>query len=117
MAYEEFRPVQMGQGAIPLTPTVTTFYPVPDNTRAILKTIDIGNTTTADITINLHLVHSGDSPTTANVLLPNIVIPATTIEGGVFQWFGSQILYAGDTIQITASAVGCTYNGSGGEAT
>jgi len=34
----------------------------------------------------------------------------------MFQWSGSQILNAGDTIQATASGSGVTINASGAEA-
>jgi hypothetical protein len=33
------------------------------------------------------------------------------------QWKGSQIMYENDTIQVKASATGCTINIGGGEAT
>jgi hypothetical protein len=39
-------------------------------------------------------------------------LPANT----TMQWTGSQIMNAGATIQVKASAVGCTITASGGEA-
>jgi hypothetical protein len=42
----------------------------------------------------------------------NNALPAYT----TMQWTGSQVLNAGTTIQVKASAVGCTITASGGEA-
>jgi len=114
MAFDSITPVKLGQAAITVLPVLV--HTVPALSRSIVKTIDICNTTTSDINVNIYLVPSGDTPTTANALLANIKIKATTTSGGFVQWGGSQVLNEGDTIQASASAVGLTINISGGEA-
>lgn len=111
MDFRRITPAKLGRGAIGTTPTVTTFYTVPTLKRAIVKTMDICNTTAAALTVTVYLVESGGSPGAANTLVPGVTVAAN----GMFQWSGSQILNAGDTIQATASGAGCTINVSGGE--
>jgi hypothetical protein len=87
-------------------------YTAPANTRTYVKDIDIVNTTSATIGIYVHLVPSGGTAGTSNALFYNTPLPLNTI----VQWAGSQIIDAGATIQVKASAVGCTITVSGGEA-
>lgn len=112
MAYDVITPAKLGRGAVGTSPTVTTFTTVPALQRDIVKTIDLCNTTAAPLNVTVYLVESGGSPGAANTLIPNIEIAAY----GVFQWTGTQVLNAGDTIQATASGAGITLNASGGEA-
>jgi len=49
---------------------------------------------------------------TGNAVFYNAALPAYS----TLQWCGMQILNAGDTIQVKASATGCTITASGGEA-
>lgn len=109
MAFDNITPANLGRGAIGTS--VSTFYTAPTLTRTIAKCFDIVNTTAAAITVNLYLVPSGGTAGTSNALLYGRTVPV----GGNVQWTGTQVLNAGDTVQINASAVGCTYNGSGGE--
>ena len=113
MAYQNITPLQLGQAAI--TTSYTTIYTVPSSpaTRTYVKDIDIINTTSATINIYVSLVPSGGTAGTSNALFYNTPLPLNTI----VQWAGSQVLNAGDTIQVKASAVGCTITVSGGEAT
>ena len=106
------KPAKFCVSAIPLSPTIDTGYPVPVKTRVFVKDIDIANTTTASIDVTVYLVPSGGTAGTGNMLIPGCTIPAKSI----FQWTGSQILNEGDTVQFTASAVGCTIHCSGAEA-
>ena len=110
MAYKNITPVKLGQGAI--TAGVTTLYTVPASTRTFVKNIDIVNTTAGALTIDIYFVLSGGSAGTTNALFYLYSLAANTN----LQWTGSQILDAGDTIQIKASNVGCTIHASGGEA-
>jgi len=112
MAFSSITPVKLGRGAVDTTPTVTTVYTVPTLTRAIVKTIDLCNTTAAALTVTVYLVESGGTAGAANTLVPGVNVAAN----GVFQWTGTQVLNAGDTIQATASGAGITINASGGEA-
>ena len=110
MAYNNITPVKLGQAAI--TTGYTTIYTVPTSTRTFVKDLDIVNTTAASIGIYVSLVPSGGTAGTSNALFYNTPLPSNTI----VQWAGSQILNAGDTIQVKASTTGCTITVSGAEA-
>ena len=111
MPFQNITGNKLGQAAIPTA--VAVLYTVPTNTRSFIKNIDIANNTGAPIQVTVYLVPAGGSPDPlGNVLIPNMTVPLY----GVLQWTGSQIITDGDTIQMVASAVGCTINVSGGEA-
>ena len=110
MAYNNVTPIRLGQAAI--TTSYATVYTAPTGTRTYVKDMDIVNTTGATIGIYVSLVPSGGTAGTSNALFYNTPLPLNTI----VQWAGSQILNEGDTIQVKASAVGCTITVSGGEA-
>jgi len=110
MAFNNITPLKLGQAAI--TTSYATLYTGPTNTRTYVKDIDVINTTATAIGIYISLVPSGDTAGTANALFYNTQLPPNTI----VQWAGSQILNTGDTIQVKASASGCTITVSGGEA-
>jgi|SRR5882672_2727107 len=110
MAFQDILPVKLGQAAIGIA--VSTIYTVPVFTRTFVKDIDIANNNAVAALVTVYLVPSAGAAGTSNVLVPNVSIPANTI----WQWTGSQILNAGDTIQVIASATGVTINISGGEA-
>lgn len=109
-SYQTITPLQLGQAA--MSTSYATIYTVPANTRAYLKDFDIINTTSAIVYIYVSLVPSGGTAGTGNALMYNNALPAYT----TMQWTGSQVLNAGTTIQVKASAVGCTITASGGEA-
>lgn len=111
MAYQRIVPVQLGQAAI--TGVIATLYTVPASTRTFVKDIDICNTTAGAITVDVHLVPSGGSATTANALLYGYSINANA----TLQWTGTQIMNAAGTLQVKASGAGCTITASGAEAT
>jgi hypothetical protein len=105
--FQSITPVKLGQVAIGTANTLV--YTVPAATRTFLKDIDIANTMSIPISVT---VYAGAGQASANVLIPNVPIPANSI----FQWTGSQILNTTDTINAVASATGCTISASGGEA-
>lgn len=111
MAFQRITPAKLAQAAV--TAGTTTVYTVPASTRTMVKEIDICNTTGAALTINVHLVPSGGSATTANALFFGASISANT----TLQWSGVQVLNAADTIQVQGSGLGLTIHASGGEAT
>jgi hypothetical protein len=112
MAFQNITPVKLGQAAIGVAASI--LYTVPTSRRTFVKDIDLSNTTAAAIAgVSVYLVPAGGSPSQANMLVPGITLPANSI----FQWTGSQILNAQDTIQVQAVAPGVTINASGGEAT
>ena len=108
MAFDVITPVKLGQAAI--TVATATLYTVPASTRAFVKNIDIANTTTAAITVNVYI--GAGAAAAGNTLIPSISIPANS----TLSWEGVQILDATDTIQTDASATGCTITASGAEA-
>jgi hypothetical protein len=110
MAYNDITPLQLGQAAI--TTSVTTLYTVPASTRAFVKNLDIVNTSAGALTYNIFLVPSAGSAATSNALFYDF--PISSKEN--IQWTGTQILNAGDTIQIQASGTGITITASGAEA-
>lgn len=110
MAFNDITPIKLGQAAI--TTGVTTLYTVPASTRAIVKNLDIVNTSAGALTYRVFLVPSAGTAGTANALFYDF--PIDTKEN--IQWTGTQILNAGDTIQIQASGTGITITASGAEA-
>lgn len=110
MAYQRITPVKLGQAAI--TGSIATLYTVPASTRAFVKDMDICNTTAGALTVDVHLVPSGGSAGTSNAILYGYSINGNA----TLQWTGTQIMNAGDTIQVKASGLGCTVTASGAEA-
>jgi len=109
--FQVVTPVKLGQAA--LTAVIATVYgPVAANTRTMVKCIDLCNTTAGVLTATVHLVPSGGAAAAANMLIPGITLNGNT----PFQWTGTQVLNAGDTIQALSSGAGVTINVSGGEA-
>ena len=110
MAYNNITPIQLAQAA--MTTSYATIYTVPTNVRTFVKDIDVMNTTSSAKDIYISLVPSGGTAGTSNALFYQVSLPAYT----VVQWAGSQIINEGSTIQVKASASGCTITVSGGEA-
>lgn len=106
------KPKKLCTSAVPVSPTVTIGYTVPQKTVAILKDIDVANTSAAFVNLTIYLVPSGGSPSADNTLIPACEIPPNS----VFQWSGTQNLEEGDSIQYMASASGCAIHCSGAEA-
>jgi hypothetical protein len=105
---------KLAQGAI-ATGAGTLAYTVPSRPKAIYVTtvtcIDIANTTSAAITVSLHLVPVGGTVDTTNMLLPAISIPGNL----TLQWTGEQVLNTGDFIQAKCGNAGLTMNITGDE--
>lgn len=110
MAYQNITGLQLGQAA--LTTSYATIYTTPVSTRTYVKSLDLCNTGSAQVQVYVHLVPASGSATTSNALLYNIPIPGYS----TLQWCGAQIMDAGGTIQVKASATGCTLTATGGEA-
>ena len=62
MAFDVITPARLGQAAISTTPTVDTLYTVPALTRALLKSIEIANTTASPGRIMMILLSSLEKP-------------------------------------------------------
>jgi hypothetical protein len=87
-----------------------TLYTVPENTRVFVKDINITNSNAAAVNITLYLVDSGGSTGVSNALLGNVQI----LGNDVAQWFGSQVIEAGDTIQGFSDTANVCIKISGG---
>ena len=111
MAFQNITGLQLGQAAI--TTGFTTVYTAPVNTRTYVKDINICNTTGISCTVSVCLVPSLGSAGTGNALIYNLVLFGSDL----YRWQGVQIMNAGDTLQVKASATGATITISGGEAT
>ncbi len=111
MAFQNLTPVKLGQAAI--TTGVTTLYTVPANARALVKELNIANTTSGAIAVRVFLVPAAGTAGTTNALLYDAAVAAND----ALQYNGIQVLNAGDTIQIQAASAGLTISASGAEAT
>ena len=111
MAFQGVTPSKLAQNV--MTTDYIAIYTVPANTRTYVKDICICNTTASGIDISISLVPSEGIPGTSNALYYEFTVDANE----TMQWKGSQIIYENDTIQVKASATGCTINIGGGEAT
>ena len=110
MAYYDITPIQLGQAAI--TGTIATLYTAPTGVRTFVKDLNICNTGATSVTVNVHLVPSGGSATTANAILYGYTITGNT----TYRWTGVQIMNEAGTIQIKGSTTGLTITASGAEA-
>lgn len=110
MAFQNITPTKLGQAAIGLG--VTTLYTVPASTRTLLKEFSIANTTGAAINARVFLVPAAGAAGTGNAFLYDVAVPANN----ALQYNGVQVMNAGETIQVQASAVGLTITASGAEA-
>jgi hypothetical protein len=108
--FQNVTPIKLGQAA--MTAAYATLYTTPIKTKTYVKQFDIANTTGGALSVFIHLVPTAGSAGTGNALVFNVTIAANS----TLQWKGVQIMDAGDTIQVKASAVGCTITASGGEA-
>lgn len=111
MAFTSITPAKLAQAAI--TTSNATIYTVPAITRALVKCIDIANTTAGPVNVTVNLVPSGGTAGAANALIPGVAMAANT----AMHWDGFQVMNAADFISVIASATGCTVTISGGEAT
>lgn len=108
--FQSVTPAQLGQA--PLTTSYATIYTVPASTRTYVKQVDICNTTGGPINVFVSLVPSAGTAGADNALFYN----ATLAGYSTLSWAGTQILNAQGTLQVKASASGCTITASGGEA-
>lgn len=102
--FQIITPTKLGQLSIGTSNTPV--YAVLPKTVVYLKDIDIPNNLAVPIAVTVYI---GNGTAQSNVLIPNVTIPGNSI----FQWTGTQILNAGDTIVAVASAAGCNIIASG----
>ena len=111
MAYQNVIGTRLAQAET--TTSYATVYTVPPVSRTYVKNIDICNTTSGVLRFYIHFVNTGHTASTTNALFYNVPINANT----TVQWTGTELMNAGDTIQIKGSATGIAISISGGEAT
>lgn len=109
MAFSDLTLTRLAQAA--LTVANATIYTVPAATRAIIKGLHVVNTTGAAKTVDLHIVPSAGAVGTDNALLYQTSIAAR----GILQSDTVFVMNAGDTLQASGSAAGCTITISGAE--
>jgi hypothetical protein len=107
MAYQVPTIVRLGQKAI--TTSATTLYTVPASSRTFVENFDIVNTGAATATFDVYLVPALGSASTDNALFYQQSLTAKQH----LQWVGLQVIDAGATIQVKASAIGVTITASG----
>lgn len=111
MAFDVITPTKLVNQELPLT--VGTLHTVDNDSRDIVKDINIANNNASPVNVTLYLVDSGDTAGNSNALLPTIKLRANS----VFQWFGSQVIDEGDTIQGLSDTANVSIKISGGTAT
>lgn len=82
----------------------TLLYTTPAGFTCDIVDIAVANTTSGALTFKLHIVTSGGSADTSNLMFPDVSIPANTL----VQWTGQQRLNPGDFIQGVGSGSGIT---------
>jgi hypothetical protein len=108
--YQSVTPVQLGQAA--MTTSFTTVYSTPAATRTYVKQLDICNTTSSPIDVYVSLVPFGGTAGIGNALFYKLAVDGYS----TLSWTGTQIMNPQGTLQVMASASGCTITASGGEA-
>lgn len=86
-----------------------TQYTVPDQIRAILKGVDICNTSNTTATVRVHLVPDGGAAGTGNAIYYDTPMSAN----GVINWRGTQVMEAGSLISIRGSTTAIAITASG----
>ena len=110
MAFQKITPARLAQAAS--TTAFLAIYTCPSNTRTYVKDITVCNTTSGAVTFFLSLVPDQGTAGTANALFNAHSIAANT----TYQWKGTQILNAAETIQFKGGGTGLTIHISGAEA-
>ena len=110
MAFDVITPT--GMGSAELTVGLQTIRTTPANSRDIVKEIDVANNNSSPAGVSVHLVPSGGSADSTNLLFPAVEIPANSI----LNWNGLQVTDAGATIQASATVSDVSIIISGGNA-
>ena len=102
---------KIGGGAIGVSPTVTTLYTNPQNTKTGVKHIIINNTNAStDVDVKVWIVDAGGSPDNTNQII-NTTLYAKDAPFSLPMW---QVLEGnGDTIQAQAGSSGVSIRISG----
>jgi len=107
--YQTVTPMSLGQTAVGTA--VSTIYISPKQTLTAIQNIIVANTTGSSATYSIFLVPSAGTAGTANAIFYNTTLAANS----TFSLTCFQILSAGWTIQVQASATGLTITASGNQ--
>jgi hypothetical protein len=111
MPFQNIIATKLGQQEA--TSSYELLYKTPLNTRTIVKALDICNTTTAGLVFSVSFVPATKVAGAANAIFYEAPIAGNT----TVQWCGTQVLNAGDSVYIKASAAGVVISVTGGEGT
>lgn len=103
------RETRLAQAAITASDVV--IYTCPANTLAMVKDMEICNTTAGALTVRVHVIPDGDAVGTDNAVYYGFSVPANDTE----PWRGTIVMEAGDTLSVRGSALGLTITVSGTE--
>lgn len=95
--FQDIVGLRLGRGQLPAT--YTTIYTCPTDRRAYIKDINLCNTHSGKHHAYVAIVPTGQTAGVAYEILSNYGIDAYD----TYRWTGTQILNAGDTIQVKAS--------------
>jgi hypothetical protein len=91
---------------LPAANTLSTLYTVPSSTQAVVSTINVCNTASADATYRIAIVPNGVSITNANYIVFN-----ATIAGNETVAFTQGItMDSGDLLRVFASSASVAFN-------
>jgi hypothetical protein len=91
---------------LPAANTLSTLYTVPSSTQAVVSTINVCNTASADATYRIAIVPNGVSITNANYIVFN-----ATIAGNETVAFTQGItMDSGDLLRVFASTASVAFN-------
>jgi len=108
--FQSITPTKLGTLAV--TASFQTVYVAPASIRALVKDVNICNTTAGALTVDLCVMPSGGTAGTSNAVLFTTSIAANT----PYRWQGLIVMNPGDSLQVRGSAVGLTIFVSGAEA-
>lgn len=95
--FQDIVGLRLGRGQ--LSAAYTTIYTCPTGKRAYIKDINLCNTHSGKHHAYVAIVPSGQTAGAAFEILSNLGIDAYE----TYRWTGTQIINAGDTIQVKAS--------------
>jgi hypothetical protein len=91
---------------LPAANTLSTLYTVPSSTQAVISTINVCNTASADATYRIAIVPNGVGITNANYIVYN-----ATISGNETVAFTQGItMDSGDLLRVFASTASVAFN-------
>jgi hypothetical protein len=107
MPFTTVQYIKMFQAA--LATAVTTQYTVPAARQDVIKDIEVANTTTNPLSLQMNVVPSGGSAANSNSIFQGIIIPGSQ----TFHWTGTIVMNAGDFIATATGGLGLTATVSG----